>query len=57
MPSLAPWAKFLVAALAAALVALQSALTDGGVTAQEWVTIAIAAIGAAGVYQVPNRDR
>jgi hypothetical protein len=48
------YAKFAVAALATGLVALQTALTDGTVTAAEWVTIAIAAVGALGVWAVPN---
>jgi hypothetical protein len=56
------YAKFAVAVVAAALVALQTALTDGTVTGQEWITIALAALGALGVLAVPNataerRDR
>ena len=49
------YAKFLVAIVAAALIALQVALADGGVSTSEWVTILLAAIGAVGVYAVPNR--
>ena len=52
--NLHPYAKAVVAVLAAALYALQAALTDGGVTAQEWVGIAVAAVAAIGVYAVPN---
>ena len=48
------YAKFVIAALTTGLVALQTALTDGTVTAAEWVTIAIAALGAIAVYAVPN---
>jgi len=48
------YAKFAVAAIAAGLVALQTALTDGTVTSAEWVTIAIAVVGALGVWIVPN---
>lgn len=48
------YAKFLVAALTTGLVALQTALTDGTVTAAEWVTITIAALGALGVWAIPN---
>jgi hypothetical protein len=50
------YAKFAVAAIAAGLVALQTALTDGTVTSAEWVTIAIAVVGALGVWIVPNAD-
>lgn len=46
--------KFLIAALTTGLVALQTALTDGTVTTAEWVTIAIAALGALGVWAIPN---
>jgi hypothetical protein len=40
--------------VAAALVALQTALTDGHVTGSEWITIALAGLGALGVLAVPN---
>lgn len=42
------YAKFAVAVVVAGLVALQTALTDGHVTGQEWITIALAAFGALG---------
>lgn len=48
------YAKTIVAVVMAALVALQTALTDGGVSSQEWITIALAALGALGVLAVPN---
>lgn len=48
-------AKFLVAAATAGLVALGAALSDDHVSTAEWVTIAVAAVGAVGVYLVPNR--
>lgn len=48
------YAKTIVAVVMAALVALQTALTDGGVSSQEWITIALAALGALGVWVVPN---
>jgi hypothetical protein len=48
------YAKTIVAVVMAALVALQTALTDGGVSGQEWITIALAALGALGVLVVPN---
>jgi uncharacterized membrane protein len=49
-------AKFAVAALTAALVAVGAAITDDVVTNGEWVAIATAALGAVAVYLVPNRD-
>lgn len=48
------YAKGIVAALTAGLVALQTALSDNTVTAPEWVTIAIALLGALGVVLIPN---
>lgn len=49
------YAKFVVAAMTAAGIALSVALTDDRVTAGEWVTIALAAVGALGVFAVPNK--
>lgn len=49
------YAKFVVAALAAGLVALQTAITDDKVTTSEWVTIVLAGLGAVGVWLVPNK--
>jgi hypothetical protein len=49
------YAKFVAALVAAGLVALQTALTDGTVTSAEWVTIGLAVLGAVGVLAVPNR--
>lgn len=49
------YAKTVVAALVAVLTALYAAVTDNTVTAQEWVTIALAALTAVGVYLVPNK--
>ena len=46
--------KFLVA-LAAALAILVVALSDDAVTRLEWVQVAIAFLGAVGVYQIPNK--
>jgi hypothetical protein len=48
--------KAIIAAGTAGLIALQSALTEGRVSAQEWVTIALAAIGALGVWAKSNAD-
>ena len=47
--------KFLVAA-AAALGALAVALANGSVDTAEGVAIALAFLGALGVYQVPNAN-
>lgn len=49
------YAKFLVAAAAAAAVALQAAYTDDVVTNAEWVAVVLAALGALGVVVVPNK--
>lgn len=48
------YAKTIVAALTAGLIAAQTALADGGITTSDWVTIALAALGAIAVYAVPN---
>jgi hypothetical protein len=55
MSKVSPYAKFVVAALAAAAVALQAAISDGTVTSSEWVGVGIAALAALGVWAVPNR--
>ena len=55
MTNTARYTKFLIA-LGAALAILGSALSDGAVTAQEWVNIAIAFLGSLGVYQFPNKE-
>lgn len=49
------YAKAGVAVAAAAAVALQAAFTDGSVSPQEWVGIALAALAALGVWAVPNK--
>jgi hypothetical protein len=46
--------KAIVAVVGAVAVAVQVALTDGTVTSAEWVTIAIAAVTAVGVYLKAN---
>lgn len=48
------YAKFIVAALAAALTVALPAMVDGHITGAEWAAIAGAALGALGVYAVPN---
>ena len=48
-------AKAIAGALSAAGAALLTAMADGGVTATEWVVIAIAAVGGfAAVWATPN---
>ncbi|MCA1781985.1 MAG: hypothetical protein ABR616_05745 [Dermatophilaceae bacterium] len=46
--------KFFVA-LAAALAVLATVLADGSApTTSEWIQVALAALGAVGVYAIPN---
>lgn len=45
--------KALVAVLMAGLVSYQTLATDG-VSVQDWCSIAVAVIGAVGVYLIPN---
>lgn len=52
---LRPYYKTVAAALGAAAVALQAALTDGNVESAEWWAIGIAVLTALGVYQVENK--
>jgi len=47
-------AKFIVAAVAAGVLALQVALSDNAITSTKAVTVALAVLGALGVYAVPN---
>jgi hypothetical protein len=52
-------AKFWVAAAAAVIIAAIEAYqlsVPDGVTVQEWVTIAVAVIGAVSVWLVPNQS-
>lgn len=50
------YAKALVAALAAGLAALGTALADDTITRLEWVGVAVAVVGALGLtYAVPNK--
>jgi flavoprotein len=54
--SVGRYAKFIVAAAIAALTVLASAITDGHITNGEWVQIALAGLGAVGVFVVPNKS-
>jgi hypothetical protein len=47
--------KAIVAVVGAVAVAVQAALTDSTITSAEWLTIAIAAITAVGVYAKANK--
>jgi hypothetical protein len=58
MSTIAPYAKAVTAALVAGLTALLTALDDGAVSRSEWVTVAVAFLGALGaVWAVPNARR
>ncbi len=46
--------KSIVAVVIAGLTALQAAISDSVVTQNEWVIIALAVVGAIGVFAVPN---
>lgn len=49
------YAKFIVAAIGAALTAAIPLLADGNMSVQEGMMVAAAAVAALGVYLVPNR--
>lgn len=49
--------KFILSALAAGLVVLQTAITDGHITGDEWWLIATAIAGATGVIIVRNGEK
>lgn len=52
-----PYAKAAASFVAGAVVAYLGAV-DGGVTGQEWVQVALAGLGAAGVvFVVPNKPK
>ena len=56
MSKIAPYGKAVVGFQIAGLTALYVALSDGSVTASEWVGVALAALGTlAGVYATPWR--
>ena len=54
MSKVAAYWKAIVAVIGAVAVVVQTALTDGTITHAEWVTIAIAAVTALGVYLKAN---
>lgn len=55
---LAPYRKAVVAFLVGGLTVAWTALADGAVSPQEWVGIALGALGTpASVYAVANRNR
>jgi tellurite resistance protein len=49
-------AKFVVAAVAAGIVAVQVAVADGGFSSTDVVTVVLTVLGALGVYAVPNKS-
>lgn len=49
----ARYTKSVLAVLTAVLVLLTSVITDG-ITSTEWLQLALAALGALGVYAIPN---
>ena len=52
----APIAKALIASVVAFLTAISTALGDGSISAQEWITALIALIiGFGAVFSVPNK--
>lgn len=55
MSNFAVYWKGIVAALGLVLVAVQAALTDGNISSAEWVTIAITAVTAVGVFLKANK--
>lgn len=57
MGALKDYRKFILSALAAGLVVLQTAVSDGHVTGAEWWLIATAILGATGVIVVRNGDK
>lgn len=57
MSKVAPIAKALIAALVAGLGGIAVALDDNAISAQEWVTAAVAFLVALGaVFAVPNAE-
>lgn len=54
MKNLARYRKTIVAIVGAVVAAVTAALTDGTVSAQEWVGVAFAVLTVLGVYSVPN---
>lgn len=48
------YAKFIVAAVAAVVIATQAAISDGVLTNTEIVGVVLAGLAALGVYVVPN---
>lgn len=51
----AKYRKFLWAFASAAAVAVGSVITDGKITNEEWVYVAVTALAAVGVISTPNK--
>jgi hypothetical protein len=47
------YGKTIVAVIAGIVLALQAGITDGEIAAQEWLTVAVAGLTAAGVFYAP----
>lgn len=52
---ISPYLKAVVAAVTAGLIALQTAISHGTLTGSDWITVALAVLGAVAVYYTPNR--
>lgn len=52
---ISPYLKAVVAVATAGLIALKPLLASGHLTGSDWVTVALAVLGAIGVYAIPNR--
>lgn len=52
---ISPYLKAVAAVLTAGLIAVQTALSHGTLTGSDWITVALAVLGAIGVYAIPNR--
>lgn len=54
---LAKYRKFIWAFASAAAVAIGSVITDGQVTNEEWLYVAVTALAAVGVVVTPNKSQ
>jgi hypothetical protein len=48
------YAKLILAIVATVLTGIVAAYTDGHISNSEWINVAIAGVGAAGVFAAPN---
>lgn len=54
---LAKYRKFIAAGLAAGFTALAAVVSDGSVSGDEWIFVAVSVLGALGVVFVPNKPK